>query len=207
MPSGRASRRFLHQPHRSLATKPYRPMLAHIKPVAPRLAVGLRPGRRKLPSVLRPEQLEAILNASAAWDGDLRRWKGNLRNRFLKELLAGSGAQLRSPAPVVDKAIRCADHPGDGRGRGRSRLDRGRTVRTAATTRVKLTTTDGSPLQPSLPGCCGGGASRYHGGPLDVIDRTPLGCCHSGQPITSQQRHISLSTSSRIEVIALTVDA
>lgn len=78
------------RPRRSL----YRPMLAHIQPVAPRLAVGLRPGRRTIPSVLRPEQMEAIFNATAEWDVELRRWRGNLRNRFLWELLAGTGARL-----------------------------------------------------------------------------------------------------------------
>lgn len=76
--------------------RPYRPMLEHIarRRAAERSVVALRRPRRAVAPTLRPEEIQAILDACARFEPERREWVGSLRDRLLFAVLWETGLRL-----------------------------------------------------------------------------------------------------------------
>jgi integrase len=74
----------------------YKPLLEHVARRKGRrqAVVRVRHRRRAAPPILTPGQIERICEACASWDGEIREWRGSVRNRLLWMLLAETGLRL-----------------------------------------------------------------------------------------------------------------
>jgi integrase len=74
----------------------YKPLLEHVARRTGRrqAVVRVRHRRRAAPLILTPGQIERICEACASWDGEIREWRGSVRNRLLWMLLAETGLRL-----------------------------------------------------------------------------------------------------------------
>lgn len=77
---------------------PARRLLSHLDAgttPGPSSLVWVRKTRRRdRPPILLPQQIQAILDGCAVYDGECGEWRGNLRDRFLFALLAETGMRI-----------------------------------------------------------------------------------------------------------------
>jgi integrase len=76
---------------------PSRGLLAHLdarREPAPSSLVKVRRRRAGRPPLLLPQEIQAIIDGCAAWDGTAGEWEGNLRDRLIFALLAETGMRL-----------------------------------------------------------------------------------------------------------------
>jgi len=76
---------------------PSRGLLAHLdarREPGPSSLVKVRRRRAGRPPLLLPQEIQAIIDGCATWDGTAGEWKGNLRDRLIFALLAETGMRL-----------------------------------------------------------------------------------------------------------------
>ena len=74
----------------------YKPLPEHVARRGGRrqAVIRIRQPRAAAPPALTPGQIDRICDACGIWDSGAREWRGSVRNRLLRVLLAGSGLRL-----------------------------------------------------------------------------------------------------------------